>query len=251
MKTISLFLHGFLLWCVHRHTVVVGRILSILLAVSTSACAAAQHLPASHCDVLPVKSGYPSCLSASEPLRSSREAVAAMSRRDGGYIGQTVEGGSSGGDDGPEGYTVKGRPGNQPWPLHMGNAAHEVIGTHYKHVLYADHDVRINTVSIETIAKDAGGKIALLLPGEALMRPDITNLRKAVVFQIKSSNEGQLEAGRVKVAQDLAALNRTMPTKLFTPGLDFAGDLGIQFAGSPEPWRITWSTTAPGVVQYR
>jgi hypothetical protein len=173
----------------------------------------------------------------------------AQARRDARLVAQTVGGGSSGGGNVPEGYTIDGRPGNQPWNFHMGNAAHLVIGTHYQKVLHVGKDVRINTVSISTIVTAAGGKPALLLPGEALMRPDITNIFDHVVFQIKSSTKGQLQEGQV--AQDLAAINRTMPPRLFTPGVDYAGDLAVRLGRGKDTYRITWTTTAPGVVQYR
>ncbi|MBK9264244.1 MAG: hypothetical protein IPM54_31135 [Polyangiaceae bacterium] len=172
---------------------------------------------------------------------------AAQVRLDARHVGQTVSGG--GGGTAQTFYTVKGRPGNQPWNLHMGNSAHNVIGTDYK-ARHPGHDVRTNTVSISTIAKDAGGTPTLLRADEALRRPDIADLKNIVVFEIKSSRQGQLAEGIADVAKNIAAINRTMPPKLFTHGTGFFGDVWVRFDLSMRWWRLDWRTTTPGVIQY-
>ncbi|HRI68492.1 MAG TPA: hypothetical protein PK156_29890 [Polyangium sp.] len=169
-------------------------------------------------------------------------------RRDARFIGQTP--GGSGGGDPQTYYTVKPRPGNQPWNLHIGNSAHNVIGTHYQNSHGGSVKVRINTVSIQSIVKDIGGTVALLRPDEALRRPDITDLDVRVVFEIKSTRPGQLEEGRADVAANIAGINRSMPRKLFSHGIGFTGDVWVRFDLSMRWWRLDWRTTEPGVVQY-
>ncbi|MBK9265924.1 MAG: hypothetical protein IPM54_39805 [Polyangiaceae bacterium] len=180
-------------------------------------------------------------------MRKPPEAVARV-RLDARHVGQTVSGG--GGGTAQTFYTVKGRPGNQPWNLHMGNAAHNVIGAEYKARHPKPQEVRTNTVSIRTIVDAAGGTSALLGAGEALRRPDIADLANTVVFEIKSSSQGQLAEGIADVAKNIAAINRGMPRKLFTHGTGFAGDVWVRFDLSMRWWRLDWRTTTPGVVQY-
>ncbi len=169
-------------------------------------------------------------------------------RRGGRFVGETVSGG--GGGDPRSLYTVKGRPGNQPMNFHMGNAAHNAIGTHYQNSHGGKIMVRINTVSITAIVRAIGGTEALLRPDEALRRPDITDLRANVVFEIKSSRPGQLEEGRADVAANIAGINRSLPPALFKHGTGFTGDVWVRFDLSMRWWRLDWRTVEPGVIQY-
>ncbi|HMY14870.1 MAG TPA: hypothetical protein PKA58_01015, partial [Polyangium sp.] len=171
----------------------------------------------------------------------------AQVRRDARFLGQTAPAGGGGGPSG--GYTVNGKPGNQPENLFMGIAAHNIIGTDYK-TLYPTHKVFTNTVSISAIVKEAGGQQALLRPDEALRRPDITDMEINVVFEIKSSREGSLKKAQQDLTTNLTALNRSQPLKLFMPGSLFAGDRWVRFTLDMRWWRLVWNTTAPGVVQY-
>ncbi|MBK9266112.1 MAG: hypothetical protein IPM54_40790 [Polyangiaceae bacterium] len=178
----------------------------------------------------------------------------AQVRRDARFVGQTATRGGGGGlvvTGGPEGYDVKGRPGNMPWQLFMGSAAHKVIGKDYQ-VMHPGHLVFTNYVTIKTIVEEAGGKKSLLLAHEAVLQPDITDMKKWWVYQIKSTARGELQAGQAKVAQDIAAINRGMPPTLFTHGLAWKREVWVRFRPgiTNEPWRLSWDTTAPGVIQY-
>ena len=72
------------------------------------------------------------------------------------------------------------------------------------------------------------------------------------MFEIKSSRPGKLEEGQAEVTNYITAINRAMgPVGQFTRGSDFSGDFWARFALTMPYWRLTWRTTAPGVVQYQ
>lgn len=169
-------------------------------------------------------------------------------RRDARLLGETVNGGEGGDAQGV--YVVKGKPGRMPDELFMGLAAHNIIGEEYKRRNPPRNNVRTNTVSILAIARVAGGTPALLRADEALLRPDITDLLTKVVFEVKSTRDGKLEEGKTEVAMYITAINRSMPPTLFKHGTGYSGDFWVRFDLGMRWWRLKWSTTAPGVVQY-
>ncbi|MFY0564535.1 hypothetical protein ACN28E_11840 [Archangium lansingense] len=153
-----------------------------------------------------------------------------------------------------QGYNVPGRkPDSQmPWEFFMGNASHRLIAymygiNHPRSVAY------FNTRSIEVIVDGMGfGDLSRLRPDERKICPDITDVSRLVLFEIKPWNEQALREGREEVRKYLAALNRTIrDDRRFTGGTDFQGEILIRFARGQYNWRLEWKTSEPGVVQYR
>lgn len=168
------------------------------------------------------------------------------------FLGDTVGASPPCDASGPEGYTTDGRPGDKPWQLHMGSSAHKVIANHYQLTHPPLKDIVTNFATVTSIVTTAGGKPALLLPGEQLLKPDITNIRERLVFEIKPSGPDNLTAGQTAVTRYVTAMNRAMPpTDPFARGMGYEGELWVKFAGGAKVWRLVWQTEAPGVVQYR
>jgi hypothetical protein len=72
------------------------------------------------------------------------------------------------------------------------------------------------------------------------------------VFEIKASGPDNLVAGQTEVMRYLTAINRAVdPTDPFYLGRGFEGELGVKFADGFKTWELQWSTTAPGVIQYK
>lgn len=163
---------------------------------------------------------------------------------------------AGGGLPGPnlQGYNAPGRkPDSQmPWEFFMGNASHRLIAFRYG-ISYPDSVVYYNNRSIKFIIRDTGlGDEALLLPDEVLICPDIADVSRLMLFEIKPWHERALQEGREEARKYLAALNRTIRDgRRFTGGTDFHGEILIRFAKGQYIWRLEWKTSEPGVVQYR
>lgn len=153
-----------------------------------------------------------------------------------------------------QGYNVPGRkPDSQmPWEFFLGNAAHRLIAFMYG-VNHPESVLSYNIKPIKAILEENGlGDTSLLLPDELRICPDITDVSRLVLFEIKPSGEKALQEGREEARRYLAALNRTLLDKRrFTGGIGFHGEILIRFAGGQYIWRLQWKTTEPGVVQYR
>ena len=154
----------------------------------------------------------------------------------------------------PQGYKVPGRPldSEMPWEFFLGNASHRVIAYIYS-TRYPTHTVFYNTVTVERILKETdGADSSLLLKSERLLRPDITNITKLNVFEIKPPGEQAIESGTRELQGYLRALNRAMPPdSQFSGGTGFEGEILIKFGSGQHIWQIEWCTIAPGVIQYR
>lgn len=170
-------------------------------------------------------------------------------RRDMRFIGETVI------PQVPnEGYTTDGKPGSKPPHFHLGSSAHKVIAMHYKLRQEEPDKVAMNFMSIKKIVDEAKGKPDLVLPHEALLRPDIADWGRNgnVVFEIKPDRPNYLVEGQTIVATYLAALNRGMVGKKpFTLGVGFHGNVGVMFADGLKRWNLTWRTASPGVILYK
>lgn len=170
-------------------------------------------------------------------------------RRDRRFIGETVI------PQVPnEGYTTDGKPGSKPPHFHLGSSAHKVIAMHYKLRQEEPDKVAMNFMSIKKIVDEAKGKPDLVLPHEALLRPDIADWGRNgnVVFEIKPDRPNYLVEGQTIVATYLAALNRGMVGKKpFTLGVGFHGNVGVMFADGLKRWNLTWRTASPGVILYK
>lgn len=153
-----------------------------------------------------------------------------------------------------QGYNVPGRkPESQmPWAFYMGNASHRLIAYVYG-VNHPGNRAYYNTKSVEAIVGETGiGNVSLLAPDERKIRPDITDVTRMVLFEIKPWNEQALQEGREETRKYLAALNRTiLKGKQFTGGTDFQGEILVRFAGGQCIWRLVWKNPEPGVVQYK
>lgn len=153
-----------------------------------------------------------------------------------------------------QGYNVPGRkPDSQmPWEFFMGNASHRLIAYMYG-VNHPGSIAYYNTKAVKAIIEETKvGDVSFLLPGESQLRPDITDVSRLVLFEIKPWNEQALREGRQEVQKYLTALNRTIrDDKRFTGGTDFQGEVLIRFAGGQYIWRLEWKNSEPGVVQYK
>jgi hypothetical protein len=153
-----------------------------------------------------------------------------------------------------EGYTTDGKPGRKPHHFHLGSSAHKIIAEHYKMQQEEKDKVATNFISIKAIVGKAGGTETLVLPHEALLRPDIADWGQNgnVVFEIKPDKGNYLVEAQAAVAAYLAALNRGMVGKRpFRLGTGFQGNLGVMFAGGYERWNLFWRNPVPGVVLYK
>jgi len=152
-----------------------------------------------------------------------------------------------------QGYNVPGRnpDSRMDWKLFMGGAAHRLIPYLYG-VRHPTNRVHYNVVALKDIITEGGwGDATLLLPDERKKCPDITDVTRRVLFEIKPWHEKGLQEGREKARMYMAALNRaTLSGKRFTGGTDFQGEILIRFARGQYIWRLEWQTKEPGVVLY-
>lgn len=154
----------------------------------------------------------------------------------------------------PQGYNVPGRnPNSQmPWEFFLGNAAHRLVGYMYG-VNHPSNRVFYNQETLFGILSKLDiGDASRLLPTERSLRPDITDVSAAFLFEIKPWNQQGLQEGRQEVKTYLTALNRAAaPDMSFAAGTAFQGQILIRFAQGQYIWRLEWQTTEPGVTQYR
>ena len=152
------------------------------------------------------------------------------------------------------GYNVPGRnPDSQmPWEFVLGNAAHRLIAYMYS-VNHPQSEVHYNTKTLfDIVQRGKLGDPSRLLEDERELRPDIADVRRRHLFEIKPWNEKGLQEGRLEVRIYLDALNRAVLVgRAFVGGTDFRGEVLIRFARGEYIWRLEWQTTEPGVVQYR
>ncbi len=152
-----------------------------------------------------------------------------------------------------EGYKVPGRnpDSRMRFELFLGGAAHRLIAYMYG-VNHPGNQTYYNSVAIQDILTEEGlGDKALLLPDERKKCPDITDVTRRVLFEIKPWHERGLREGREEARAYLAALNRTLLSgKRFTGGTDSHGEILVRFARGQYIWRLEWKTQAPGVVLY-
>ncbi len=84
------------------------------------------------------------------------------------------------------------------------------------------------------------------------LRPDITDTRLLVLFELKPDNEESREKGRVEAGRYLAALNEAVePDKKLVGGTGFEGLLFLEFENGGALWQLSWRTPEPGVTLYR
>ena len=85
-----------------------------------------------------------------------------------------------------------------------------------------------------------------------LLRPDITDTRLLVLFELKPDNEESRSEGRAQAGRYLAALNAVAePDKKLVGGTGFEGALFLEFENGGALWQLSWRTPEPGVTLYR
>ena len=85
-----------------------------------------------------------------------------------------------------------------------------------------------------------------------LLRPDITDIRLLVLFEIKPDNEESRGEGGEQAGRYLAALNEVVePDKKLVGGTGFEGVLFLEFENGGALWKLSWRTPEPGVTLYR
>jgi hypothetical protein len=129
------------------------------------------------------------------------------------------------------------------WKLFLGGAAHRLIAYMYG-VKNPGSQTYNNSKSIQFIVENAKlGDTSRLLADEYKKCPDITDVTRRVLFEIKPWHEQGLQEGREKARMYLAALNRTiLAGRRFTGGTDFQGEVLIRFARGQYIWRLEGQT---------
>lgn len=150
-------------------------------------------------------------------------------------------------------FTLPGRPSDskEPWGAFLGKAAHEAIGRAYQ-LQHPSNLVFLNTFSLgEIIERGQLGEPERLSPFVRLLRPDITDVRALVLFEIKPDTEWGRKEGRAQAERYLTALNAVVdPGKKLSPGVGFEDSLFLDFENGGALWRLSWSTPEPGVTLY-
>ncbi|WP_395821509.1 hypothetical protein [Archangium minus] len=154
----------------------------------------------------------------------------------------------------PPSSTIPGRKpdSSEPWSAFLGKVAHEAIGRAYS-VQHPTSVVFLNTVDLYRIVEKGELGDPERLPGFVRrLRPDITDTRLLVLFELKPDNEKSREIGRKEAGRYLAALNEVAePDKKLVGGTGFEGSLFLEFENGGALWPLSWRTPEPGVTLYR
>jgi hypothetical protein len=140
----------------------------------------------------------------------------------------------------------------EPWGAFLGKAAHVAIGREYR-VQHPTNAVFLDTVNLYTIVgKGELGDPERLPEFVRLLRPDITDTRALMLFEIKPDNEEGRKEGREQAGRYLAALNEAVePDKKLAGGTSFEGSLFLEFENGGALWQLSWRTPESGVTLYR
>ncbi|WP_395805961.1 hypothetical protein [Archangium minus] len=154
----------------------------------------------------------------------------------------------------PPSSTLPGRQrdSREPWGAFLGKAAHYAIGREYS-VQHPSSVVFLNTASLFRIVEEGKlGDPKRLSELVRRLRPDITDTRLLVLFELKPDNEESRGEGREQAGRYLAALNEVVePDKKLTGGTGFEGSLFLEFENGGALWQLSWRTPEPGVTLYR
>jgi hypothetical protein len=161
---------------------------------------------------------------------------------------------SLGAQAGPPSFKLPGRQpdSREPWGAFLGKAAHFVIGTEYS-VQHPSNRVFLDPTSLFTIVEEGGlGNPKRLPEFVRRLRPDITDTRLLMLFEIKPDNAESRKEGREQAGRYLTALNEAVdPDKKLTGGTGFKGSLFLEFENGGALWQLSWRTPEPGVTLYR
>jgi hypothetical protein len=140
----------------------------------------------------------------------------------------------------------------EPWGAFLGKAAHAVIGTEYR-LQHPSSIVFLNNTDLFTIVEEGKlGDPKRLSGFVRRLRPDITDVRLLVLYEIKPDDLESREEGRVQVGRYLAALNTAVrPDRQLVGGSKFEGSLFLEFENGGALWQLSWHTPEPGVTLYR
>ena len=154
----------------------------------------------------------------------------------------------------PPSFKLPGRDpdSREPWGAFLGKAAHFVMERQYR-IEHPANLVFLDTSSLYDIVRD--GKLGdpdRLSDFAKGLRPDITDTRALVLFEIKPDHEaGRLEA-RQQAGRYLAALNEVAaPGKKLSGGTGFEGSLFLEFEDGGALLQLSWRTPERGVSLYR
>jgi hypothetical protein len=154
----------------------------------------------------------------------------------------------------PPSSTLPGRKpdSTEPWDAFLGRAAHLAIGRQYS-VQHPSNRVFLDPVDLYNIVERAKLGDPERLPEFARrLRPDITDTRALVLFEVKPDHEEGRKEGREQAGRYLAALNAVVePHKKLAGGTGFEGSLFLEFENGGALWRLSWRTPEPGVTLYR
>ncbi|HYO58442.1 hypothetical protein [Archangium sp.] len=154
----------------------------------------------------------------------------------------------------PPSFTLPDRPldSREPWGAFLGKAAHTAIGRNYS-VRHPTNRVFLDPADLYTIVEEGElGNPEHLSKLVRRLRPDITDTRLLVLFEIKPDDEESREEGRQQAGRYLAALNKAVdPDKKLVGGTGFEGSLFIEFENGGALWQLSWRTPDPGVTLYR
>jgi hypothetical protein len=154
----------------------------------------------------------------------------------------------------PPSFKLPSRPpgSREPWGAFLGKAAHVAIGIEYR-VRHPSSRVFLDPANLSTIVRVGKlGDPKRLSELVGLLRPDITDTRALVLFEIKPDNEESRREGREQAGRYLAALNEAVdPDKKLTGGTGFEGSLFLEFENGGALWQLSWRTPEPGVTLYR
>jgi hypothetical protein len=154
----------------------------------------------------------------------------------------------------PPSFRLPGRKpdSTEPWGAFLGRAAHLAIGRQYR-LQNASSLVFLDPATLLTIVRDGRlGNPRHLSEFVRRLRPDITDARALVLFEIKPDNAAGLSEGREQAGRYLAALNEVVESdKKFVGGTGFEGSLFLDFEEGGALWQLSWRTPEPGVTLYR
>jgi hypothetical protein len=154
----------------------------------------------------------------------------------------------------PPSFTLPGRKpdSREPWDAFLGKAAHTAIGRAYL-VQHPSNRVFLDPTDLYTIVEEGElGNPEHLSKLVRRLRPDITDTRLLVLFEVKPDDEESREDGRQQAGRYLAALNKAVDSdKKLVGGTGFEGSLFIDFENGGALWQLSWRTPEPGVTLYR
>ena len=140
----------------------------------------------------------------------------------------------------------------EPWGAFLGKAAHYAIGKEYV-VRHPTHRVFLDPLNLyDIVERGKLGNPKRLSELVRRLRPDITDTRLLVLFEVKPDDEESRGEGRQQAGRYLAALNAAVdPDKKLVGGTGFEGSLFLEFENGGALWQLSWRTPEPGVTLYR